>query len=36
MMALLAIDLGMFGHGSADQLFGWGYVDWVEHVRIGL
>ncbi|XP_020871200.1 uncharacterized protein LOC110225671 [Arabidopsis lyrata subsp. lyrata] len=36
MMDLLPIDLGMFGHGSADQLFCQADVDLVEHVWIGL
>ncbi|AED96169.1 unnamed protein product [Arabidopsis thaliana] len=35
-MALLAIDLDMFGHGSAGQVLGRTDVDRVEYVRIGL
>jgi len=36
MMTLLAIDLDMFGHGSAGQILGRSDVDRVEYVRIGL
>ncbi|VYS70076.1 unnamed protein product [Arabidopsis thaliana] len=35
-MALLAIDLDMFGDGSAGQVLGRTDVDRVEYVRIGL
>ncbi|XP_023633804.1 uncharacterized protein LOC111829299 [Capsella rubella] len=34
-MALLAIDFGMFGHESVDQLWARPIVDWIEYVRIG-
>ncbi|KAL9285180.1 hypothetical protein AtEden1_Chr4g0271661 [Arabidopsis thaliana] len=36
MMVLLAIDLDMFGHGSAGQVLGRTDVDRVEYVRIGV
>ncbi|XP_023635597.1 uncharacterized protein LOC111829752 [Capsella rubella] len=35
-MALLTIDLGMFGHELVGQLWGRPIVDWVEYVRTGL
>jgi len=35
-MVLLAIDLDMFGHGSAGQVLGRTDVDRVEYVRIGV
>ncbi|XP_023635606.1 uncharacterized protein LOC111829756 [Capsella rubella] len=36
MMALLAIDLGMFGHESVGQIWARPIVDWVEYVRTRL
>ncbi|XP_023642739.1 uncharacterized protein LOC111831730 [Capsella rubella] len=36
MMALLAIDLGIFEHESVNQLWARPIVDWVEYVRTGL
>ncbi|XP_023644351.1 uncharacterized protein LOC111832195 [Capsella rubella] len=35
-MTLLVIDLGMFGHESAGQLWVRPIVDWIEYVRTGL